>query len=128
MARVADPEAPVESTGESTGVEQGAKKGSNNIQVNLPAELKALVTAKSEELDKSVSGWVASLIARELGYDLPLTHTRERARKYATEEERKAAQAERAREKNSAITALVEAAKRGDIAGLDPKVKALLGI
>jgi hypothetical protein len=106
----------------------GPVKVSNNIQVNLPPELKTLVATTSAEQDQSVSGWVAKLIARELGYDLPIGVTRTRTRKYATEEERKEAQAARQREKNGAVNALIEAAQRGEIANLDPQVKALLGI
>lgn len=118
----------LDGTEQVEGEQATVAKVSNNIQVNLPLELKGLVAAKSVELDKSVSGWVAGLIARELGYDLPIGMTRTRTRKYATEQERKDAQAARQREKNGAVVALIEAAQRGEIANLDPQVKALLGI
>lgn len=120
MAAVAD--APVDETPVATSKRP-------TIQVNVTDELKTLIEerAKSEEL--STSAWMARLAATTFGYDIPVS-TRTRARKYGSEEERKAANAARQREKNEAVNKLIEAAKSGAIAAdaLDPTVRKLLGI
>jgi hypothetical protein len=120
------PETVTEEASTETGT---TTKSRVNVQVNLPVELKGLVDARAEERGKSTSGWVAALLAREFGYDLPPV-TRAKARKYASEEERKQAATERQRQKNAGVIALIEAAKRGEIdtSGLSPEVKAVLGL
>lgn len=97
------------------------------VQVNVPAELKALIEERAKSTNVSTSAWMANLAAKEFGYDIPAVQ-RARQHRYASDEERKAAAATRAKEKSDAVTKLIELAKQGQIEGLDPKVKALLGI
>jgi hypothetical protein len=102
---------------ESSASENGANEKASDkasIMFGVPSELKRLLDGRAEAEDISVAALVRNLVAREFNYTLPKV-TRERAKKYATEEERTAAQKARMSERNATIKALLEKYRKGEI-------------
>src|SRR5215831_16103264 len=76
-------------TGGTNGSGEENKNGS--IIFTMPMELKAMIENAAKESNKPVGAYVRGRVAELFGYELPATQ-HGRARKYATVEERLAAQ------------------------------------
>lgn len=107
-------ESPTTSTPATNGTAPKAAEESqyNGIMVTATPEFKAAVKAAAEKADKSLSAWVRDLIATTIGYTGPMSKETKRVRKYASEEERAAAQKSRNKQRRDVIKALLE--KYGD--------------
>lgn len=93
---------------------------------NVPPELMDKLKATAEEGKTTVPRLVLQHMADTYGITLPpITHSR--ARKYASDEERKAAQSAARKNKTAAVAKLVELAQAGQIE-LSPEIKSLLGL
>lgn len=97
-----------------------------SIMVGMPFEMKELLKAaadKAENEDGStgqpVAEFVRDLLADHLGYTIP-QRTSKRVRRYASEEEKKAAQKARGKERRATIKNLLALYKQ------DPALKARL--
>lgn len=84
------------------------------IMFNVPVKLKAVIEQAAEERDLPVSGLIRQAVAQFLGYKLSPTDMA-RAKKYATVEERIAAQKARETERKTLIKALLAKYRSGDI-------------
>lgn len=93
---------------------QEQEKPTSQIMFTVPNELKDLIESKAKEEGKSVSGLMRELVADEFDFTLP-DIIRTRVSKYATPEERKAAQAAKAKQKNALVAKLLELYKSGAI-------------
>lgn len=85
-----------------------------SVMVTMPKELKLILLEKAQEKDFTLARYLREWIAGEVNFELPAT-TRTRAPKYATEDERKAAQKKKSAERNALISQLLKAYKAGDI-------------
>lgn len=94
--------------------ESNGHKTRQSIMVSVPVEFHGLLAQKAEAEGKTLAGFVRDMLASEFNYTLPPV-TRQRARKYASEEERKAAQAENQRQRNALAKRLIEAYRKGEI-------------
>ena len=87
---------------------------STPIMFNVPVKMKAAIETAAEEQDIPVSGLIRQAVAKFIGYTLSKTDMA-RARKYATLEERMAAQKVREKEKRDVIKALLAKYRAGEI-------------
>jgi hypothetical protein len=87
---------------------------STPIMFNVPIRMKVAIEAAAEEQDLPISGLVRQAVAQFIGYKLSKTDMA-RARKYATIEERMAAQKIRDTEKRDIIKALLAKYRAGEI-------------
>jgi len=91
-------------TGGTNGSGEENKNGS--IIFTMPMELKAMIENAAKESNKPVGAYVRGRVAELFGYELPATQ-HGRARKYATVEERLAAQKAKQQERNELIKKLL---------------------
>lgn len=94
-------------------------KGKPSIMVVLPDELRAQVVSRAESENKPNSRVVAEVVAQYFGYELPAMQRGRRGSGDST--------GIPAKNKNQAISILVEMARNGQIE-LNPDLKALLNI
>lgn len=102
--QTAEPTTEATSSGDTTNGTEEKKSGS--IIFTVPMELKEKVEAAAKGENKPVGAYVRAKIAELFGYELPATQ-HGRARKYATVEERVAAQKEKQNERNALIKKLL---------------------
>ena len=76
------------------------------MTINVPVELKAAIDEAADAAQEKITPFVTKLIADALGVDLPPSAF-QRKRKYATVEERIAAQKKRMEERNQLIKRLL---------------------
>lgn len=89
-------------------------KPTTQVMFVVPNELKELIDKRADEEGKSTSAWLRSLVAEEFDYELPISII-QRAKKYANDDERKAAQAAKAKTRNELLKKLLAAYRAGDI-------------
>lgn len=124
---MADGDGAVAAKGKRGQNADGTVKETNKIQLsNVPPELMARIGTAAKEGDTTRPRFVLQMVADHFGVTLPPI-VRIGARKYANEEERKAANAQRAKNKTAAVARLVKMAKAGEIE-LNPELKSLLGL
>ncbi len=85
-----------------------------SVMVTMPASMKLRLVELSEEKDVTLAKFVREMLADAIDFDLPDV-VRTRARKYKTEDERKAAQKSRNNERKNLINALLKAYKNNEI-------------
>lgn len=87
-----------------------------SVMVTMPKELKILLLDEAEKAGDSytLARFVRELLADRFEFTLPKT-TRTRAKKYATEEDKQAAQKKRSTKRNALIKMLMQKYKDGDI-------------
>lgn len=83
------------------------------MMFNLPVALKAAIETHSEKEGITASALVRQAIAAVVGFDLPEGFSR--AKKYASEEERVAAQKERDKTRRNLIKDLLERYRKGEL-------------
>ena len=83
------------------------------IALTVPDELKTLVEGRAKEQNLSTAAYVRELLAREFTYTIPEDFGTKR--KYANDEERKAAQKANAQKRNKMVKQLMAAVKAGKI-------------
>ncbi len=95
----------------ATAIETMLKDYSTNVRssimVTVPLELKQLIEEESERRNTPVSSLVRNWIADAMDYTLPVIE-RHRATKYASEEERRAAQKQQSRSRQALIKQLLQ--------------------
>lgn len=84
------------------------------LTVMMPPGLRDAINEAAEESSASAANWARKTIADALGYELP-TQASGRTKKYATEEERVAANKTRAKERRETVNALLQQLKEGKI-------------
>jgi hypothetical protein len=85
-----------------------------NVMVQMPLGLKIELEKYCEDQKIPVSGFIRKLVADEIGFSLPVISIG-RARKYATVEERMAAQKERDKTRRTLTKLLLEKYAKGEI-------------
>ncbi len=85
-----------------------------HLVVSIPLGLKIALDKEAAEQQLSTSALVRKQVAEAMAYELPVSVT-QRARKYATEEERQAALKQRREERHQLIKALLEKYKSGEV-------------
>lgn len=122
---VADIEAQGTDTATDTGERESDKSEKTNladldpnetvqVMVTMPAGLKLKALERADAKDYTLARYVRELVASELEYDLPDT-IRTRSKKYATEEDRIAAQKAKSAKRNALIKMLLSKYKDGEI-------------
>lgn len=122
-------EAPeVETVKTRSKVKSEDREPSDRVQkmVSLPAELAAMVEKEAEESGLGFATIARLALAERYNYILPPTERKKRISKYATDEEREAAQKQRNAARNDTIKALLKEFRAGNIQ-LSPEVMASLG-
>lgn len=98
-------------------IEDIASRNVASVAVLMPPGLKDAIKEHAESKGKSSMEYVRELIAADLGYELPAAASRTRTSKYATAEEREAAQKAKAKERRDLVKDLLakhRAAQGGD--------------
>lgn len=85
-----------------------------NVMVQMPLGLKIELEKYCETEKLPVAGFIRKLVADEIGYSLPAISIG-RARKYATVEERMAAQKARDKDRRALTKILLEKYAKGEI-------------
>lgn len=88
-------------------------KDRETLALTVPEELNNIVEAKAKELGLSKAAYVRNLLAREHSYTIPEDFGSKR--KYATDDERKAAVAANAKKRNEMVAKLLKAYRAGKI-------------
>ena len=88
------------------------------VMVQMPKVLKDAIDAQAKAKDVSVSRWMREFLAESLGVELPEIIRKARKKKYATPEERAAAQKARVKTQRDVFTQLL--ARYGEDAGIAP--------
>ena len=94
-------------------VEKATGMETTVMMFNLPVSLKAAIEAHAEKEGLTSSALVRQAIAATVGYELP--EGMGRAKKYATEDERKAAQKDRDKARRDLIKDLLEKYRKGEL-------------
>lgn len=84
------------------------------LTVMMPPVLRDKISEASDAASESAATWARKALADALGYELP-KQASGRAKKYATDEERIAANKARAKERRETVNALLEKLKSGEI-------------
>lgn len=100
-------------------------KARRTIPVSVPNEMYDIVAKAAEESKLTVAAFARNILAARFEYKLP-ANTRNRASKYGTPEERKAAQAAKQKDRYAKAQILLKALEAGEI-DLDA-IKAKLGV
>lgn len=78
----------------------------------VPAEMKRQMIKAGEDSDKTATAWARDVLAERLEYQIPASFAeRTRTTKYGSEEERKAALAERGKQQRAAVKDLLSKVK-----------------
>lgn len=89
------------------------------IMFSLPAGLRALAEKMAEDKDTGLGTVIREAVAAYFEYELPATERRKRASKYASDEERKAAQKEKNKKRNATLNKLLALYKSGALGDID---------
>lgn len=100
-------------------------KARRTIPISVPNEMYDIVAKAAEESKLTVAAFARNILAARFEYKLP-ANTRNRASKYGTPEERKAAQASKQKDRYAKAQILLKALEAGEI-DLDA-IKAKLGV
>lgn len=113
----ADVEDEVETVKTRERVNAASKPANERVQLmfSLPAGLRAIIEQDADKRDLGYATVVRMIVADHYEYELPATERKARASKYATEDERKAAQKERNKERNDTIKKLLDLYNKGEI-------------
>ena len=79
----------------------------STLTVLVPPDMKSAVKEYVEKRDMSVMDFIRKLVADEIGFTLPEKTARQARRKYATAEEREAAQKAKAKERRDLVKDLL---------------------
>lgn len=82
------------------------------VMISMPEALKTAIESAATNADKSVAAFCREIIADHINYTGPLARDYRRSRKYASEEERKKAQAARQKARRDFINEMLK--KYGD--------------
>lgn len=110
-------------SGDATGPAPKARAARLYIVVPMPANMKDRFEADAKTADKPVGPYVRDFLAQTLGIEIPVTETTRRS-KYASDVERKDAQAKRNADRSSTMKNLMAAYRNALKAGLDPSAAA----
>lgn len=117
----------VETVKTRSKVSAADREPSDRVQkmVSLPAELAAMVEKEADESGLGFATIARMALAERYNYTLAPTERKKRISKYATDEEREAAQKQRNAARNETIKALLKEFRAGNIQ-LSPEVMASL--
>jgi len=105
-----------------TGEDADKKRGSRSyIVVPLPPDLKSRFESEAEAADLPAGPYVRNLLAKLLGIELPPAAITARRSKYASDEERKAAQKQRNQNRSATMRDLFALFKAAQASGLSPE-------
>lgn len=131
MARNQTSTAEAESTNESAAAtnegETPAKSRPSRlyIVVPMPSNLKERLEADAKTAEKAAGPYVRDFLAQQLGVTIEVTETARRS-KYASDDERKAAQAKRNTDRSATMKLLMATFRKALKDGVDPGVAAQL--
>lgn len=115
-----------ESTGaEGTDAKANSRPNRSYIVVPVPADLKTRFEEEAKAADVPVGPYVRNLLAKFLGIEIPVTASTRRS-KYASDEERKAAQTARAQSRSATMRNLMTAFREMQKNGVSPEDAARL--
>lgn len=117
-------EAPAEGAGEASG-KANSRPNRSYIVVPVPADLKARFEEEAKTKDVPVGPYVRDLLAGFLGITIPATVSTRRS-KYASDEERKAAQKARTQSRSNTMRSLMAAFREMQQKGVSPEEAARL--
>lgn len=84
-----------------------------SLMFNLPIAMRFALEEKAADADVTVAKFVRDIVAEAIGYKLPVGEGR--ARKYATEQEKKDAQKAKNQEHRNKVNAIMEAYRKGTL-------------